>query len=304
MKRTGAVFAALIFLLLFCACGMEPAEQMPAVTPELTNGTPDPLPMPTQEQLPNMEPKQTAAPSVAPEQTAAPTPEPTPESLSPEEYAEQLEAYFDGTVFIGDSIMEGIRQYVAQNRAKAPTLGTAEFLTSTVGVSVAKLLGGERAGPFYRYNGKSLPLLQILPQLECRRIFIQLGLNDMSEAGAQVETTIQQYSQLIDLLQSTLPETEIVVISNPPKVASLWLPDYTANRKFGNELISEFVEALIRMCEDRGIPYVDAHAALRNADGVLPDEYCRDGFLHLNNAGAKVVVEELYRFAAERIGFA
>ena len=92
------------------------------------------------------------------------------------------------------------------------------------------------------------------------------------------------------------------MITNPPKVASTWLPSYTPNRSFGNKLIAEYVAALIQMCDARGIPYVDAHAALLDANGALPDGYCRDGFVHLNDSGAEVVVEELYRFAAERIG--
>ena len=300
-QKKSIVLLCLILLLLFCACGMESTSQETAAPQGMTAATPSPSPVPVQDSAADVVSELTAVPTPGQKQEALPTPLPEP-TMSPEELAERLEAYFDGTVFIGDSIMEGIRQYVAQNRAQTPTLGDAQFLTSTIGVSVAKLLNGEQAGPYYRYNGQNRYLLQILPQLECRRIFVQLGLNDMSEAGAQVENSVQQYGQLIDLLQSTVPEAEIVVITNPPKVASMWLPDYTANRKFGNELISEFVGALIEMCEDRGIPYVDAHTALQNEEGVLPDDYCRDGFIHLNNAGAKVVVEELYRFAAERIG--
>lgn len=198
--------------------------------------------------------------------------------------------------------MEGIRQYVAKNRAKEPTLGNAQFLTSTIGVSVADLLEGEKEGPFYRYNGKSQPLLQILPQMECKRIFLQLGLNDMAAENPVVEKSIEQYAQLVDLLRSAVPGAEIIIITNPPKVASTWLPSYTPNRSFGNKLIAEYVNALVRMCDVRGIPYVDAHAALLDANGALPDNYCRDGFVHLNDTGSKVVVEELYRFAAERIG--
>ena len=246
----------------------------------------------------------------SPEPTAQPSPEPLPDEpepsvsaapTSPAVSSAQLESYFDNTVFIGDSILEGVRLYVAKNRAQEPTLGNAQFLTSTVGVSVANLLNGEKDGPYYRYNGTNQYLLQILPQMECKRIFVQLGLNDMAAVDPVVETSVEQYSRLIDLLQMTVPEAEIIVITNPPKVASAWLPDYTPNRSFSNALISEFVNALTQMCETRGIPYVDAHAALRNADGVLPDDYCSDGFVHLNSTGAKEIVAELYRFAAERI---
>ena len=309
MKRKVAAFAACVWLLVLCACQGEtagpdvsvpsaPEQETPAVstlpvTEQEAPGvsvSPEPA---DGEQHPQPVPEQTVQPT--PVQTADPEPEETPVS------ADRLEAYFDGAVFIGDSIMEGIRQYVAKNRAEEPTLGNAVFLTSTAGVSVAGLVSGETDGPYYRYNGQNQPLTEILPMLECRRIFLQLGLNDLAAANPVVADSVDAYSRLIDLLQAAVPQAEIVVITNSPKVASTWLPGYTANRNFGNKLIGEFVDELIRMCDARGIPYVDAHAALLDTNGALPDGYCRDGFVHLNDAGAKVVVEELYRFAGERV---
>ena len=301
MKRKGTAFAVCALLLFLCACQGKSAGQDESVPPESAEGapvvsvTPEPIePIEPGEQRPEPDPEQTAQPAPVP--TATPKPAETPVSPA------QLEAYFEDAVFIGDSIMEGIRQYVAKNRAKEPTLGDAVFLTSTMGVSVADLVEGETDGPFYRYNGQNQPLTEILPQLECRRIFLQLGLNDMAAANPVVAESVEEYSRLIDLLQAAVPEAEIIVITNPPKVASTWLPSYTPNRSFGNKLIAEYVDGLIRMCDDRGIPCVNAHAALLDANGALPDDYCRDGFVHLNDAGSRVVVEELYRFAAERIG--
>lgn len=313
MKGKCVAVAACVLLLLLCACQGKSAGQdvnIPADPveefPDVTATAPEAAPTPTVTTAPDPTPPGESSPEPSPEPTPelTPTPVPTaaPEPSSSAVSPDQLEAYFEDTVFIGDSIMEGIRQYVAKNRAKEPTLGSAQFLTSTIGVSVADLLEGEKEGPFYRYNGKSQPLLQILSQMECRRIFLQLGLNDMAAANPVVEKSIEQYAQLVDLLQSAVPGAEIIIITNPPKVASTWLPSYTPNRSFGNKLIAEYVDALVRMCDDRGIPCVDAHTALLDANGALPDNYCRDGFVHLNDAGSKVVVEELYRFAAERIG--
>ncbi len=309
MKRRIAVFAVCGLMLFLCACQGKPADQDIRVSsgpveepPAVTNTVPEAAPTPTVTTVLTQTPASEPGPESTPELTPAPTPTATPQPTNSAVSSAELEAYFEDTVFIGDSIMEGIRQYVAKNRAKEPTLGSAEFLTSTIGVSVADLLEGEKDGPFYRYKGTGQPLLQILPQMGCKRIFLQLGLNDMAAADPIVAESIEQYAQLIDLLQDTVPDAEIIVITNPPKVASAWLPSYTPNRSFGNKLIAEYVDALIQMCEKRGILYVDAHAALLDDNGALPDGYCRDGFVHLNDAGSEVVVEELYRFAEERIG--
>lgn len=319
MKRRRTALVLGVLLLMLCACQGKPADQnasapsdpveespnvtgtLPeAVSPPAVTTAPEPTPSgePSPEPTPSEEPSPEPTPAMTPTPVPAATPEPTSAAVS----SEQLEAYFEDAVFIGDSIMEKVRLHVAKNRTQGPMLGNAQFLTSTVGVSVAGLLEGEKNGPFYRYNGENQPLLQILSQMECKRVFLQLGLNDMAAVNPVVERSIEQYSQLIDLLQSTVPDAEIIVITNPPKVASTWLPDYTPNRNFGNALISEFVDALVQMCNDRGIPCVDAHTALQDANGALPDKYCSDGFVHLTDEGAKVVVEELYRFAAERIG--
>ena len=45
---------------------------------------------------------------------------------------------------------------------------------------------------------------------------------------------------------------------------------------------------------------MDAYEALRDEDGALPDELCRDGYVHLNHQGAAVVVEALEAFAEGR----
>jgi len=196
--------------------------------------------------------------------------------------------------------MEGIRQYVAGERKKQTMLGQAKFITSVMGVSLADLVGDNDPCLYYNYKGKEAPLEELIADMDIDRVFLLLGLNDLSATTAPVDEIIERYSRLIEDLNRILPNAEIVVITNPPKVASSWLPGYTANKSFGNERISEFVSALVRMCEDSGIPYVDAHQLLKNEAGVLPDDYCRDGYVHLNNAGSKVVVDALYAFADER----
>lgn len=265
---------------------------------------------PTPELVETVQPKQTPAPTATLEPALETTPEAAPDpSVLPDAtsssditspHDRSVESYFDDAVFVGDSIMEGIRQYVAKNRNLEPTLGSARFLTSTAGVSVSGLLEGETDGAFYRYNGTSQPLSEILSQMDCARIFLLLGLNDLSKADSSVEVIVDNYAQLIEQLQQTCPNAEIIVITNPPKVASSWLPSYTSNRNFSNTLIAQFVEALLQMCDTQGVACVDAYAVLKDGRGALPDDYCRDGFVHLNDAGAKVVVDEVYRFASAR----
>lgn len=127
------------------------------------------------------------------------------------------------------------------------------------------------------------------------------SLNDLaSDPNAVVADIVDRYSRLIANLQAASPRTEFIIITNPPKVVSQWLPDYTANRGFGNQLIDEFVSALTQMCREQGVPYVDAYECLKDENGALPDDFCRDGYIHLNHQGAAVVVDALNAFAEGR----
>lgn len=218
----------------------------------------------------------------------------------PLERIERNDAYFDGALFVGDSIIEGLRQYVATQRKETPTLGESEFLTSIMGITLADLVGDNTPRIYYSYQGKEAPLEDLITAIAPRRVFLLLGLNDLSAADPSVEETVERYGRLIDNVKATLPEVEVIVLTNPPKVASSWLPAYTANRNFNNELIKEFVTALADMCDERGIPWIDIHSCLMDEAGALPDDYCRDGYLHLSNTGAQVVVEALYDFAADK----
>ena len=303
----------LLSVLLLSGCGgreKSPPPAAPAV------GTEAPAP-PRKTMTPAPEPSSTPTPAPAPEPTPEPTPEPvaepapiptpttipepTPAPEAPPTLPEKNDAYFDGSLFIGDSILEGVRLYVAQKRASETTLGSAEFLTSQSGIALKDLLGERDWGLRYRYRGESLPLEEILAEIAPARVFLLLGLNDLADAdGNDASAVAERYGRFLELLETLLPEAEVIVLLNPPKTASVWLPEYTANRDFSNGLIRDFDEALRSLCGEREVPWVDLHAALSDENGVLPESYCRDGFLHLSNEGAAAAVRALYEFAAER----
>lgn len=248
---------------------------------------------------PSEEPTYTLSPSesISFPSVALPVPTQTP-SPPP---AEEEGGYFDNALFVGDSIMEGIRQYVVAQRQEGDMLGTAQFLTSTMGVSLADLVGDRDWGAAFSYKGEERSLEDIVAEIAPRRVFLLLGLNDLaSDTNPVVTDIVSRYSRLISNLQAASPGTEFIIITNPPKVASRWLPDYTANRGFGNQLIDEFVTALTQMCREQGIPYVDAYESLKDENGALPDDFCRDGYIHLNHQGAAVVVDTLNAFAEGR----
>ena len=278
MKRYRLLLLGLFAALALTGCA--PSGWAPSPTPEPTPASPP-------------------AETLSPPSLALPTPSPAP-SLEPPPESEEG-SYFDNALFVGDSIMEGIRQYVAVQRQEGELLGTAQFLTTTMGVSLADLVGDRDNGVRFSYQGEERPLEDIVADIAPRRVFLLLGLNDLaSDQDPVITDIVERYIRLIDSLQTACPGVECVIITNPPKVASQWLPDYTANRRFGNALIQELVDGLTQMCRENNIPYVDDYEGLKNENGALPDAYCRDGYIHLNHQGAAVVVEALEAFAEGR----
>ena len=249
------MLVVLAVALVLVGCARQTEELSPSAEPIHTLLPSESVPLPSAE--PSVP---TPTPSLPPA-TEPPIPTPIPSPYPAEEEGE----YFDNALFVGDSIMEGIRQYVAAQRQKGEMLGTAKFLTSTMGVSLADLVGDQELGVGFTYRGEEKSLEDIVAEIAPRRVFLLLGLNDLAaDPNVVVADIVDRYSRLISNLQAASPGTEFIIITNPPKVASRWLPDYTTNRGFGNQLIDEFVAALTQMCREQGVPYVDAYESLKD----------------------------------------
>ena len=277
-NRLLCVGLTLALTLTGCGAGAAQPDPAPAASPA--------CPVPASEFDP-----------LPPAESPVPTPDTSALALPTPEEGD----YFDDALFVGDSIMEGIRQYVAAQRQEGEMLGTAQFLTTTMGVSLADLVGDRANGVQFSYQGEERPLEDIVADIAPRRVFLLLGLNDLaSDPDPSVEEVANRYTRLILSLRSACPGVEFIVITNPPKAASRWLPDYTVNRNFDNELIGAFVDELRAVCPEWNISYVDAYEALKDENGALPDGCCRDGFVHLSHRGGAAVVEALEAFAQGR----
>lgn len=275
MKTILMIFCCMLLLVSCSTKALPETKEIPQdPSAQITEPIQDPVPT---------ESKTTESEPIHTEPTV---PEPDPKN----------DEYFNGSLFVGDSIMEGIRQYVVKERKADTVLGDAKFITTTIGITVADLTGYTEDTVYYSYRGEEMSVEDILSQIAPKRVFYLLGLNDLA-AGTDNQLTVDRYLELIENTKKLLPDAEVIVIANPPKVASGWLPSYVKNREFNNELILDLVTRLKTMCDENGVEFVDIHTSLCNEDGALDDALCRDSYVHLNDSGAKIVVETLYKFA-------
>ena len=186
MKSIRLLFLGLAVALSLFGCTSKAEE--PSLTPE-----PAPSSMPVE--------------TFSPPSLALPTPSPIP---SPE-----LEEgnYFDNALFVGDSIMEGIRQYVAAQRQEGELLGTARFLSTTMGVSLADLVVDRDNGVQYSYQGEERPLEDIVAEIA-------------------PETSIQVHD--IDALGERIPRDQPIILAEDSILLTKMIKDSLFRAGYGN----------------------------------------------------------------------
>ena len=160
----------------------------------------------------------------------------------------QYKQIFKGNIVIGDSITEGLVVYGYL---------TEESVFCEIGASLA-------TGDYLFSKAAS-----VYPE----KAIFAFGMNDILNYSGKTEPFIERYTEVIDQFQKDSPDTEIFInsISIPGEEA---IADKPNLGKY-----EEFNEALITMCNDLGIGYIDSTDILREN----PDLYEGDG-IHVSSA--------------------
>lgn len=185
---------------------------------------------------------------------------PVPESAKVED------TYFDDAVFLGDSRTDGLRIYGGMNH------GT--YLHAT-GATVESVFTKAVETP----EG-TMPLLDALAQMECGKIYVMLGINELGWKGTEIFR--DQSAKLIQRLQEDHPDAEIVIQSILPVSAKI----DSEGRYVNNQRISVYNQVWLELAEEFGVAYLDVAESVVDENGQLPSALCYDG-VHLNKAGSR-----------------
>ena len=191
---------------------------------------------------------------------------PVPESALVED------TYFDDVVFLGDSRTDGLRLYSG--------LQHGTFLCSA-GATVESVFSKAVETP-----AGELPLLDALAALDCGKIYIMLGINELGWNGT--ETFRTQSTELIQRLQKDHPDAEIVIQSILPVSAE----KDAEGRYVNNGRIKEYNQVWLELAEKFDVAYLNVAEGVAGEDGLLPSELCYDG-VHLNQAGCRMWLDYL-----------
>lgn len=199
---------------------------------------------------------------------------------------EELRAYYGDSVFIGDSIMLGFRNYSAKQETYIHDI---QFLAvGSYGANNAlKPVKGDNVHPTYK--GKKYQLWEAIPLTGRTRAFILLGMNDIAPLG--LEGARDKYKELIDKILETSPDLEIHIIS------VTYTLEGAGKKKLNNENIAEYNTLLQEMAEDNGWGYVDLCTVISDGEGNLAEECCSDGFVHLTKTAYSLWETTLIAYA-------
>ena len=200
-------------------------------------------------------------------------PEEPVETIPEESPADPVEdTYFDDAVFLGDSRTEGFRLYSGLN--------TGKYLYAT-GATVASVFNKSVDTPL----GK-MPLLDALGQMDCGKIYVMLGINELGWNGTDIFRN--QSAKLIERLQADHPDATIVIQSILPVSAKQDAKGSYVN----NQRIDAYNQVLQELAETYGVVYLNVAEAVMDEDGYLRADWNFDG-VHLNKAGCQAWLDYL-----------
>lgn len=214
-----------------------------------------------------------------------------PESPEPPALTdEELRAYFGNSVFIGDSIMAGFRNYSAKQETYVHDIS---FLAEvSYGVRNAlKPLDKSRTHP--KYNGEKYLVWDAVPLTGCQRAFIMLGINDIGIWGP--EKTRDKYKELIDKILEVSPELEIHIIS------ITYTLEGAGKDALNNTNIAAYNTLLQEMAEENGWRYLDLCTVISDGNGNLAEDCCGDKFVHLTSTAYALWETELIHYAGSAL---
>lgn len=145
-----------------------------------------------------------------------------------------------------------------------------------------------------------LPILDACVfELEPRKVFINIGTNDLSDPDISIEQVMEHYNQIITLIEQRLPGVVIYMMAYYPinyEAAEEWMKPCLAIRT--NEKIRKANEQVKMLAKMHGQNYIDVNAPLTDEQGRLKAEYTIEG-MHIKPEGYRAIFMDMMKYVEE-----
>lgn len=188
--------------------------------------------------------------------------------------------YLNNTLFLGDS--NTVRLY------NNGLISLQQFCAKEgIGTQVALSEGIVT----FKKDPNHYTIPQAVAMMKPRRVVMTFGTND---TGMEVPDFIAHYTALIQAIQQSYPYTDIIVNTVPPVPA-----DHSNYPHMDQAKIDDFNMALLALCEQLGVRFLNSAEALKGSDGYGIANYYTSGDIHLKSAGLKAVLNYLRTHALQ-----
>ena len=175
-------------------------------------------------------------------------------------------------VFAGSSLMEmfPVEQFAQEEGPDFPTVYN-------------RGLGGWRTEDM-------LPMLDTLViDLKPRKLFINIGTNDLSDPSVTIDALITRYAEILRRIAQGVPGVEITLMAYYPINYDAADEGMKANLRIRtNERIRQANAAVQALADRLGHRYIDVNAPLTDDQGRLKAEYTIEG-MHIYEAGYRAI---------------
>ena len=185
-------------------------------------------------------------------------------------------------VFTGSSLMEmfPIQEWVKELGEEAPIIYN-------------RGVGGYRTTDM-------LPILDACVfELAPRKVFINIGTNDLSDAEIPIEKVMENYDRIITLIEEKLPGVVIYMMAYYPinyEAATEEMKPCLLIRT--NEKIKAANEQVKALAKKHGQRYIDVNAPLSDKQGRLKAEYTIEG-MHIKPEGYRAIFHDVMKYVME-----
>lgn len=219
---------------------------------------------PESERIPEIEPKETQA-----------------------VYGTEEDSFFENSVFVGDSVMMGFRNYILKQ--EEGFLGNPEFLVSgSYSLRMAlNPVSDKTIHPIYQ--GEQRLIWDSMKMMGVDKVFLFFGLNDIGMLS--VDTTYENYLKVIASIYETNPDISIYILSttniyNGSEIGSL-----------NNENVRLLNQKMKDYCTESKEEFIDIADYLIDENGYLKEEYCSDNYVHQTPEAYDIWIQVLREFA-------
>ena len=183
--------------------------------------------------------------------------------------------YFDDTIFMGDSLADGFKDYAAWMSLKD---------TNTLYLTQRSMTPRSFLQPGAMVDAGKAGVVDVWATIADRQpgeMYITLGTNALM--AMEPEEFIQSYYQLVAKIRTTSPATTIYITTIPPTSSG-----YAAKEaRLSKERIQQANELIAKMCREENLTLINLYDVLMGPDGYLNEEINSDG-IHMTPEGYKM----------------